>query len=136
MVFVLDTNIIIGVINHRNPNIRKSFRETLASGEKMLIPVVVLFELRYGIAKSDRAAKALDELNIFLSFGTDILPFTPEDAVHAGKIRADLEIKGTPIGPYDVLIAAQARRIGAILVTENTKEFSRVSDLIVTNWAD
>ena len=64
-----------------------------------------------------------------------VLPFDAEDAAHAGDIRAHLERKGTPIGPYDYLIAAQARRRGATLVTANRREFERVPGLMVADWA-
>ena len=63
-----------------------------------------------------------------------LLPFEPEDAEEAGDIRAVLESAGTPIGPYDILIAAQARRRGAVLVTANIGEFSRVQGLATENW--
>ena len=62
------------------------------------------------------------------------LPLDYEDAMEAGHIRVGLERRGTPIGPYDVLIAAQARRRGALLVTANLGEFSRVEGLRVENW--
>ena len=65
----------------------------------------------------------------------EILTFDPGDAQEAAEIRASLEAKGTPIGPYDILIAAQARRRGAVLVTANRREFERVSGLMVTDWA-
>jgi len=63
-----------------------------------------------------------------------VLPFEVEDASHAADIRAELEKAGTPIGPYDSLIAAQARRRGAALVTLNSREFERVPGLLVVNW--
>ena len=63
-----------------------------------------------------------------------MLPFEAEDAAHAGDIRAHLESKGTPIGHYDCLIAAQARRRGATLVTANRREFERVPGLMVMDW--
>ena len=63
------------------------------------------------------------------------MPFETEDATHAGEIRAYLERSGTPIGYYDYLIAAQARRRGATLVTANNREFNRVPGLIVADWA-
>ena len=67
--------------------------------------------------------------------GIDVLPFEAEDAAHAGDIRAELEKAGTPIGHYDYLIAAQARRRGAALVTLNRREFERVPGLIVVDWS-
>jgi tRNA(fMet)-specific endonuclease VapC len=67
--------------------------------------------------------------------GKSLWPFEPDDAVVAGDIRAELERAGTPIGPYDILIAAQARRRGAVLITANRGEFARVSGLRTEDWA-
>ena len=99
------------------------------------MPAVALFEMRYGFAKSSRREHNERLLERFLGLGIDVLPFETEDATHAGDIRAQLESAGTPIGPYDYLIAAQARRRGATLVTLNRREFERVPGLIVTDWA-
>jgi tRNA(fMet)-specific endonuclease VapC len=99
------------------------------------MPVIALFEMRFGIAKSDRREHSERLLERFLGLGIDVLPFDAEDAAHAGDIRAHLERKDTPIGPYDCLIAAQARRRGAALVTLNAREFNRVPGLIVIDWA-
>ncbi len=70
----------------------------------------------------------------FLDLPIEIVPFDAEDSAQAGDIRAVLAAKGTPIGPYDVMIAAQARRRGAVLVTGDRREFDRVPGLIVTDW--
>ena len=96
---------------------------------------IALFELRYGHVRSDRRAEAERLLAEFLAPGIVVLPFDADDATHAGDIRAHLESKGTPIGPYDYLIAAQARRRGATLVTANGREFERVPGLMVADWA-
>ena len=64
-----------------------------------------------------------------------MLPFDADDALAAGEVRTALELRGTPIGPYDVLIAGHALRHGATLVTANTREFSRVPGLMVEDWA-
>ena len=74
-------------------------------------------------------------LEQFLSEGFERVPFDLEDASEAGEIRAFLEMRGEPIGHYDILIAAQARRRGATLVTANTREFERVPGLLVVDWA-
>lgn len=74
-------------------------------------------------------------LKEFLSGGIAVLAFEDEDAAHAGALRAKLEAGGTPIGPYDVLIAGQALRHGATLVTANSKEFKRVRGLKCEDWA-
>jgi tRNA(fMet)-specific endonuclease VapC len=71
----------------------------------------------------------------FLELPVSIIAFDAEDAAEAGELRAALARTGTPIGPYDTLIAAQARRRSAALVTLNRREFERVPGLIVTDWA-
>jgi tRNA(fMet)-specific endonuclease VapC len=130
----LDTNIAIYVINRRVPAVRLCLAEQLRLGTEIGLPVISLFELRYGYARSGRRAESDRLLAEFLAPGIAVLPFEAEDAAHAGDIRADLESKGTPIGPDDCLIAAQARRRGATLVTANGREFERVPGLIVVNW--
>lgn len=130
----LDTNIVIYVINRRIPAIGLRLAEQLRLGTEIGLPAIALFELRYGHARSDRRKQADRLLAEFLAPGIAVLPFEAEDAAHAGDIRADLERKGTPIGHYAYLIAAQARQRGAALVTLNTREFSRVPGLIVTDW--
>lgn len=131
--FCLDTNIVIGIINGRATTVEARFRETLGRSP-LLLSAVALFELRYGYAKSDRRSRMEELLATFLAPGVDVLPFDADDAAEAGDIRAVLEAQGTPIGPYDILIAAQARRRGAALVTLNRREFERVPGLIVTDW--
>lgn len=131
----LDTNIAIYVMNRRIPSVRHRLAEQLRLGTEIAFPVIALFELRYGFARSNRRVEAERLLAEFLAPGIAVLPFEDEDAEHAGDIRAHLESKGTPIGAYDCLIAAQARRRSAALVTMNTREFSRVPGLIVTDWS-
>jgi tRNA(fMet)-specific endonuclease VapC len=131
----LDTNIVISILNGRSPSLRHRLGEQMRGGAAVTMPVVALFEMRYGFAKSSRREHSERLLEQFLGLGTDVLPFEAEDATHAGDIRARLESKGMPIGHYDYLIAAQARRRGAVLVTLNSREFERVPGLIVTDWA-
>ena len=131
----LDTNIAIYVINRRVPSVRHRLAEQLRLGTEIGFSAIALFELRYGHARSDRRAEADRLLAEFLAPGFVVLAFDAEDAAHAGDIRAHLESKGTPIGPYDCLIAAQARRRGAALVTLNTREFMRVPGLVAIDWA-
>src|SRR3954471_16102239 len=131
----LDINMAFNVMNRRTPSVRHRLAEQLRMGTEIGLPAIALFELRYGRARSDRQAEVDRLLAEFLAPGIDILPFDAEDAAHAGDIRAHLENRGTPIGHYDYLIAAQARRRAATLVTLNTREFSRVPGLMVTDWA-
>ena len=131
----LDTNVVIAAINRRNAAVARRMGEALTQGASIGLPVIVLFELRYGYARSDRKLHMEALLAEFLSPGIAVLPFEEQDAGHAGDIRAHLEKSGQPIGHYDYLIAAQARCRGATLVTANGREFERVPGLMVTDWA-
>lgn len=131
----LDTNIVIPIVNARSSSLRLRLEEQIRGGTPVALPVISLFEMRYGFAKSDRREVNERLLERFLGLGITVLPFEAEDADHAGDIRAHLESKGTPIGAYDCLIAAQARRHGATLVTANSREFKRVPGLLLTDWA-
>jgi tRNA(fMet)-specific endonuclease VapC len=130
----LDTNIVIWIVNGRNSSFRHRLGDQMRAGTSIGLPVIALFEMRYGFAKSDRRDQNESMLEQFLGLGIDVLPFEPEDAAHAGNIRAELERAGTPIGHYDYLIAAQARRRAATLVTANSREFARVPGLLVADW--
>lgn len=130
----LDTNIVIFIVNGRSSSLRHRLGEQMRAGTPIALPVIGLFEMRYGFAKSNRREHSEQLLARFLSLGIDVLPFETEDASHAGDIRATLEAAGTPIGHYDYLIAAQTRRRNATLVTLNRREFERVPGLLVTDW--
>ena len=132
----LDTNVVVAVLTGRVPNVTERLLHELANGV-VALPTIVLFELRFGVANSDRRTKNAARLEIFLdSVPTlQILAFDADDATEAGMIRADLKRAGTPIGPYDLLIAAQARRREAALVTANTREFARVPGLALQDWS-
>ncbi len=131
----LDTNAVILLINNPNTPARIRFDQAVRSGDQVAVSAVVLFELWYGVAKSRRRQYNADTIADFLAGPIQLLSFDAEDAREAGDIRAALERSGKPIGPYDVLIAAQARRRGATLVTANRREFARVPGLKTENWA-
>lgn len=135
MAFCLDTNVIIFALNRRRPSIAERLSAELSAGTTLLVPAVVLFELEYGIAKSPRAASARQVLDTFLAAGFEQPDFDADDAQTAAGIRAYLENRGTPIGPFDYLIAAQARRRDATLVMTNLREFQRVPGLAVADWS-
>ncbi len=130
----LDANAVIAAINRKPPEIRPRLHAELSQGAVVCIPAIVVFELWCGIRKSSRVEANAAALRAFLTLGLTLWPFDSEDAEEAGAIRAALERAGTPIGPYDILIAGQARRRGAILVTANTREFTRVPGLATENW--
>jgi tRNA(fMet)-specific endonuclease VapC len=129
-----DTNVVISALNGRPPQAAVRLDAELARGTRILIPAVVIFELRYGVAKSNRAAKSAAVLDKFLSSRFELAAFDPGDADEAADIHAYLERNGTPIGPYDIFIAAQARWRGAAQVTSNRREFERVPGLMVQDW--
>jgi len=134
--FCLDTNAVIFALNGRRTGYAERLADELRAGTTLIVPSIVLFELNYGIAKSQQPEKARALLDEFLSAGFEQPAFDAEDAREAGDIRANLESCGAPIGPFDVLIAAQARRRGAVLVTNNRREFDRVPGLMATDWGD
>ena len=131
----LDTNAAIAAINQRVPLVRTRLEEALLEGVPVGLPAIVLYEMWYAIRKSARARENAATLAAFLALDVTLWPFEPEDAKEAGEIRVELERLGTPIGAYDVLIAGQARRRDAILVTANVREFGRVSGLKLEDWA-
>ena len=132
--FILDTNIIIAVMNRRDEAIDLRLQQEIAAGGPLIVPAPVLFELRYGAARSQYPARNHARIDEFMTAITEIIDFDEADAGEAGEIRAFLESQGAPIGPYDLLIAAQARRRGGVLVTLNRREFDRVPALMVTDW--
>jgi tRNA(fMet)-specific endonuclease VapC len=131
----LDTNAVIAVLNHPTSPVRTRIDAAIGLGRPLAISSIVLFELRYGAAKSARPERNAQRVIDFLSGPIEVLPFAPADAEEAGDIRAELERAGTPIGPYDILVAAQARRRDALLVTANEREFARVPRLKLEDWA-
>ena len=134
MHYLLDTNAVIGLLTNRPPAVRERLRQILPTALPLAISSIVLFELWYGVARSRHRAENAERLRGFMSGHVAAVAFEEEDAVIAGDLRAELERAGTPIGPYDLLIAAQAVRRGATLVTANVAEFRRVPGLAWEDW--
>ena len=128
--YVLDTNTLIYFFKGTG---RVAEHLLLKSPADIAIPSIVLYEVKVGIEKSISPRKRKNQLKDFTSL-VQILPFGQNEAEQAASIRAVLELKGKPIGPYDILIAATALSKNAILITHNIKEFSRVEDLSVEDW--
>jgi tRNA(fMet)-specific endonuclease VapC len=132
----LDANVAIALLNDRPKAVREKFDAALAAGTPLCLSTIVYHELMYGAAHSERRKANEDKIALFLASGRlTLLPFEEADAREAAEIRAHLRRLATPIGPYDVLIAAQARRAGAPLVTANSREFERVPGLVAVDWA-
>jgi len=128
--YILDTNILIYFFKGLG-NVAQKIMDTKPS--EIAIPSIVIFELEYGIQRSSSPEKRLGQLADICSV-IDILPLRENEALYSAKIRAELESKGMPIGPYDILIAGTAMANNGILVTNNTKEFNRVAGLPLENW--
>ena len=130
MRYLLDTNTCIAVMR-KNP--LAVGRVLAVSPGDCAVSAVTSYELYTGVEKCSRPAQERAKVQKLLS-AVHELPFESGAAVQAARIRADLEFRGTPIGPYDVLLAGQALNLSLILVTANTNEFSRVSGLTLENW--
>ena len=128
---MLDTNICIAIIRHKPPQALKRFRN-YAVGE-ICISWVTLAELEFGVAKSRHAEKNRAALDEFL-LPLEIAGFDRATARSYGRVRADLEKKGRPIGAFDMMIAAHALTLGVTLATINVREFARIKGLTVDNW--
>ncbi len=135
MTYLLDTNACIALINGRPDQVRRHFQRECARAATVATSSVVIFELWYGVGKSQQRDANARRLATFLSGPVEVLEFDEEDARAAGEVRATLEMSGTPIGAYDLLIAGQSLRRGATLVTADETEFARVSGLRCENWA-
>jgi tRNA(fMet)-specific endonuclease VapC len=132
MIYLLDTNICIYIINQKPPHVFERFRREKLGD--IAISSVTASELTFGVVKSG-SEKNRQALALFFA-PLEILPFDASVIWHYGEIRSNLEKRGTPIGSLDTMIAAHARALGAVLVTNNVREFSRVEGLRVENWAE
>ena len=133
MTYMLDTNICIYVMKKKPENVLRRFREELDGG--ICISSITLAELEYGMKHSSDPVKNEQALLRFLA-PLSVLPFGAAAASEYGEVRAYLQSRGTPIGPLDMLIAAHARVEGMTLVTNNMREFERVPELDLENWAE
>ena len=133
MRYLLDTNICIYLIKNRPSAVLERFRQH--SPQDVAISTITLFELQYGIEKSQYRERSEAALAKFL-LPLNLIDLDRSSALEAAAIRAQLEKKGMPIGPYDLLIAGLARSRDWILVTNNESEFSRIDGLKIENWAE
>ncbi len=133
MIYLLDSNVCIRLIN--NSSLAVKNRLAAQQPEDILVSTITQLELYYGAYRSAQQERNLEILQRFFSQFT-IIPLDPEAARIAGRIRAELAASGTPIGPYDVQIAAIAMANNLIVVTHNTKEFSRVNGLQIEDWEE
>jgi len=129
--YLLDTNICIYLIKKHPPEVFKRFQQIQL--KQLHIPTITVFELYYGIQKNNSHKRNLSALEGFIAPLT-VVDFNLEAAKQAANIRDSLQKKGTPIGPYDIQIAAIALSLNMVLLTNNTSEFERVKNLKIENW--
>lgn len=128
--YMLDTNIVIYVINRRPVEVLDTFNRYAS---RMCISSITLAELLHGVEKSSKPEHNRRQVEEFVSL-LEVLEYGLESAAHYGEIRADLERQGVSIGVNDLHIAGHARSQGLTLVTNNLSEFERVRGLSVDNW--
>ena len=131
MRYMLDTNICIYLIKHKPPQVFEKLQEH--NPDEICISAVTYAELVHGVEKSKAVERNRLALTILLS-NIEILDFDMNAAEEYGRIRADLEKKGTPIGPLDMMIAGHAKSLGYTVVTNNVGEFKQVEGLQYENW--
>ena len=131
MQFLFDTNAVISLLGHKSEAL---INRVLACSEGAIdLSEIVSHELYFGAYKSQKVSFNLETTRLLLRDFV-VLPLDEEDSRQAGEIRAELSKSGTPIGPYDVLIAGQAKARNLILITNNVREFERVVGLRLEDW--
>jgi len=129
--YLLDTNVWVDYLTGRHPSVVNRIQQ--APPDDLCFSSVVMAELRYGAEKS-RRKRPNHRLLDTLAREVRCVDFDLEGASDYGRLRTVLEGRGKPLGPHDMLIAAHARSLGLILVTDNEREFRRVRSLRVENW--
>lgn len=129
--YMLDTNICIYTIKNKPTQVRAAFKR---HQEQLCISTVTLMELIYGAEKSANPERNLHCIEGFAA-RLEVLQYDADAAAHTGQLRAELAKVGTPIGPYDQMIAGQARSRGLVVVTNNSREFTRVPGLRIEDWS-
>ena len=131
MRYLLDTNAVIAFVERTSaPLLQRLRAETI---DDIGLSSIVAHELAFGACRSGKVQFNLSRLQT-LTLAMSVVDFTLEDGLIAGEVRADLARLGTPIGPYDVLIAGQAKARHLCVVTNNTREFRRVAGLEIEDW--
>lgn len=135
MSYLIDTNVCIALMRRTDSDVARAYRRAVEERRAVSLSTVVLFELEYGVARSTQVALNGERLQRFLSLHFHVLPLTVADASAAALVRAELEGRKQPIGPFDTLIAGQAMARGLTLVTANVREFGRVKGLRWEDWS-
>jgi|SRR5580704_14607549 tRNA(fMet)-specific endonuclease VapC len=131
MIYLPDTNAISSYMRGDNQKLVDKMRDSFG---ELCLSVIVLAEREFGVTKGSNANARIKLAELAQTIPVE--PFTRDDCTHYAAIRHDLEARGVGIGPMDTLIAAQALRLGAIVVTRNVREFERIAGLKVENWQE
>jgi tRNA(fMet)-specific endonuclease VapC len=129
--YLLDAD-TISLFVRREPKVLSRMQST--SPDLLAVSTITLMEIEYGLARKHERRAAIEA--VLLPFFNDVhlLPYSPEDAKASAAVRASLAQTGQPIGPYDVILAGTALARGLILVSSNTREFSKVAGLLLEDW--
>lgn len=130
--YLLDTNILSHLVRDPRGSVARRIAEV--GEQKVATSIVCAAELRFG-ARKKGSARLTAQVEAILGI-LSVLALEPPADAHYAELRTDLERRGTPIGGNDMLIAAHALTIDAILVTDNVREFARVAALKVENWLE
>lgn len=129
--YMLDTDTCSYIMKRSNPRVLNRLQNVPVSD--VCVSVVTKAELLFGVEISARRQQDEAALKAFLHY-VEVLDFSDKAAPHYARIRADLQARGMLIGANDLFIAAHACSLGVTLVTNNTREFARVSNLNLENW--
>ena len=135
MKYLLDTNVCVALINGKSQRVEANVLREIKGGSELIVSSVTVFELWYGVEKSQRKTENAQRLVSFLAQYVSVISFDDEDARFGGRIRVELESTGRTISHYDLLIAGQALRHKMTLVTANVREFNRVNSLAWEDWS-
>ena len=133
MRYMLDTDTCIYIIKKKPNEVIERFKKY--DIEEICISSITYSELMYGVRKSQQSVKNYISLILFVN-NIEIMDYDSKAGEYYGDIKTELEIKGTPIGPLDTLIAAHAKSLGYTVITNNTKEYKRINGLKVENWVN
>jgi tRNA(fMet)-specific endonuclease VapC len=131
MRYLIDTNVVSDFVRGE-PSVSLKLKAT--EPEQVVVSSITVMEIEYGLRLAPRRARALEPILRDILRSVHVVSFSRRDALAAAGVRAALRETGTPIGPYDVLLAGTALHRGLTFVTTNTSEFARVSGLTVENW--
>jgi tRNA(fMet)-specific endonuclease VapC len=133
--YLLDSSAAIDLIRGHDLTCRAAFADAVARGRRIALATIALLELRVGVAKSADPARNKVLLDELLAGPVEVWPFDLDDVAEAALVRVELERAGLGIGPYDTLIAGQARARGLTVVASNLREFARVPGLATVDWS-